>query len=143
MSKNTRKRTQINYAESTNSEESSYSDNEEFKESSDEEQVPSEVDDSDRNSELCSEDFDSEEDLSDSMFYSDSSSVKWSKMPPDLSELSIIPKGRLYPGLLFPVLHCRSIIDIFKYFIDETMLQHIINCTNNLYEENVTMEELM
>jgi hypothetical protein len=93
---------------------------------------------------LGPDDFDSDdESIENHPFYTDSGAIQWSKDHPDLEEINLVPKGRLFPGLLLPVLHCCSMIDFFQFFIDSTILQHIVDCTNSRYEENLTIEELL
>ena len=139
MAKNTRKRPVINYLESSSDEQTADSGDDEIEQSSDDEQNVLESDDFDHGSELGLNDFDSEDELNTSQHYSDSGSVQWSKNPPDLREINIIARCRLSAGLLPPVLHCRNIVDFFQAFIDRTMLQHIVDCTNRRFNEELTI----
>lgn len=140
MNRNFRERSKITYNESSTDEESFCSDDSELEDSSDEEDESDEVDVSNSEDELGPDDFDTDEESGDCEFANEF--IQWNKKHPDPNSFENVERGRLEPGLLYPVLDCRNIVDFFLFFIDNTMLQQIVDRTNTRHEENLTIEEL-
>lgn len=107
-----------------------------------------EIDESLYDDELLVSDFSEEDEDSDEAmespeeFYSPNGSFLWNISSPDLSELEFVRETRLSSGLLFPVLGCVEMVDFFSYLIDDTLLNHILDCTNKRHDEDITLDEL-
>lgn len=108
-----------------------------------------EVDESTYDDELAPTDFDADDESSNSgeesdnqdEYYSPDGNFKWKRNHSDIESSSIRSTG-FFSGLLFPVLGFVEIVDFFCYLIDDTMLNHIIQCTNDRYEANLCLDEL-